>query len=383
MDLLTDRTIERLDARAERYEVTLSGVTVRVTPTGQKILFARARVDGREKRERLGCWPECTAAQALARAAELGESARPQLRVVEAPPRKQVLTVAAFAERFMQEHVNVFCKPKTCANYELWLSQHILPILGSMPLASVTRTDVQRLQRLIGAKVDPRTGKKTHTTANRALTVLGSLFGRAVDWEVLERSPVQKIRRFPERKIERYLTEGELDRIADILNDHEQRNPGAVLAIRLLLLTGARTDEILSLKWTDIDWEHKMLRLRDTKTGARDVPVSKEVLRLMERAEECGEFVCCTTTGRKIQNLHRTWGILRKKIGLQDVRKHDLRHNFASTGASAGIPLITVGKILGHKDLRTTQRYAHLFDHEVKAAVERIGSRLSRSPHPQ
>ena len=76
-------------------------------------------------------------------------------------------------------------------------------------------------------------------------------------------------------------------------------------------------------------------------------------------------------------NLHRTWGILRKKIGLQDVRKHDLRHNFASTGASAGIPLITVGKILGHKDLRTTQRYAHLFDHEVKAAVEQIGDRLS------
>lgn len=379
MDLLTDRTIERLDARAERYEVTLSGVTVRVTPTGQKILFARARVDGHEKRERLGTWPEYTAAQALARAAQLGESARPQLRVVEAPPRKQVLTVAAFAERFTQEHVNVFCKPKTRASYELCLSHHILPLMGTMPLASVTRTDVQRVQRLIGAKVDPRTGKPTHTTANRALGVIGSLFGRAVDWEVLERSPVQKIRRFPERKIERYLTEDELDRIADVLDDHEQRNPGAVLAIRLLLLTGARTDEILSLKWTDIDWEHKLLRLRDTKTGARDVPVSKEVLRLMEHADECGELVCCTTTGRKIQNLHRTWGILRKKIGLQDVRKHDLRHNFASTGASAGIPLITVGKILGHKDLRTTQRYAHLFDHEVKAAVEKIGDRLSRS----
>ena len=382
MDLLTDRAIERLDVRAERYEVTLSGVTVRVTPGGRKILFARTRVDGREKRERLGCWPECTAARALARAAELGEPRRPPSRVVEAPPRQPALTVAAFAERFMQEHVQVFCKPKTRANYELWLGHHILPILGDMPLAAVTRTDVQRLQRTIGAKVDPRTGRPTRTTANRALTVLGSLFGRAVDWEVLERSPVQKVRRFPERRIERYLTEDELDRIAVLLDAHHRRNPGAVLAIRLLLLTGARTDEILSLKWADIDWEHKLLRLRDTKTGARDVPVSADALRLISEVEERGEFVCSTSTGRKIQNLHRTWILLRKKIGLDDVRKHDLRHNFASTGASAGIPLITVGKILGHKDLRTTQRYAHLFDHEVKAAVEQIGSRLARSTRP-
>lgn len=382
MGLLTDRAIERLDARSERYEVTLSGVTVRVTPTGQKILFARARVDGHERRERLGPWPECTAAQALARANELSrEAAPPPIKVVEAP-RKQVLTVALFAERFLEEHVHVFCKPKTRANYELWLNQHILPVLGAMPLAAVTRADVQRLQRLIGAKVDPRTGKATRTTANRVLTVIGSLFGRAVDWEVIERSPVQKIRRFPERKIERYLTDAELDRIADVLNAHQKRNPGSVLAIRLLLLTGARTDEILSLKWADIDWEHKLLRLRDTKTGPRDVPVFSDVLRLLSEVENRGEFVCCTGTGNKIQSLHKTWATLRKKIGLQDVRKHDLRHNFASTGASVGIPLITVSKILGHKDLRTTQRYAHLFDHEVKAAVEEIGNRLSRPSRP-
>ena len=378
MDLLTDRAIERLEKRSERYEVTLSGITVRVTPSGQKILFTRTRIEGREHRERLGVWPECSAAEALARARELSRAA---LKPPPAPVRKlpkEVLTVATFADRFFREHVQVFCKPKTRANYELWLNHHILPILGSMPLDSVSRTDVQRMHRLVAAKTDPRTGKSLKTTANRTLTVLSSLFGRAVDWEVLERSPVQKIRKFPERKIERYLTDEERARIEDVLDGHARRNPGAVLAIRLLILTGARTNEILDLRWSDVDWKHKLLRLRDTKTGARDVPVSSEVLRLLQAAERGGELVCCTILGHRIHSLHRTWTILRRRAGIEDVRKHDLRHNFASTGASAGIPLATVGKLLGHKDVRTTQRYAHLFDQEVRAAVEEISQRLTK-----
>lgn len=382
MDGLTDRAIERLERRADRYEVTLSGVTVRVTPSGQKILFVRTRVGGREHRERLGTWPECSAAAALARLRALTQAAgkpaagKPAKPAAPKPP-KEVLTVAKFAERFLREHVHVFCKPKTRANYELWLGQHILPILGSLPLAAVTRADVQRMHRLVAAKVDPRTGQPLKTTANRTLTVLSSLFGRAVDWEVVERSPVQKIRKFAERKIERYLTDEERARIEAVLVGHDARNPGAVLAIRLLILTGARTNEILNLRWTDVDWQHKLLRLRDTKTGDRDIPASTEVLRLLKETERRGELVCCTILGHKIHSLQRTWSILRQRAGLADVRKHDLRHNFASTGASAGIPLATVGKLLGHKDVRTTQRYAHLFDQEVRAAVEEISQRLA------
>lgn len=224
--------------------------------------------------------------------------------------------------------------------------------------------------------------------------MLGSLYSRIIkDWELADiRNPTSGVRRFKIRNVERFLTPEERQRLESVL----QRGlrlpvarkghiaPMAYFAIKLLALTGLRSSEILGLTWPMIDWRHAVLNLPDTKTGQRSVPVSTQVIEVLREVHEFSGgpsrgYVIRSRTGRKLASINRTWERIRRLAGIPDVRIHDLRHSFASDALMGGVPLAVIGKMLGHRQLSTTQRYAHLADRVVREALESTASRITEA----
>ena len=304
------------------------------------------------------------------------------------PPRGPVLTLAAFTERFIEEHVDVYLKGETARHYKSSLRNHILPALGSKPLEEITTADIERLHRSLATK---------RSTANYARTVLSVVFAKAERWDVTtRRNPAQRAARFEERAVERFLSPDERKRLETELAKAAALKPcqpgyiqpDAIWAIRLLALTGMRHSEICDLKWDQVDWNRGILRLPDSKTGKRDVVVSDQVIALLreiavtKKNPKRGRVVC-SRTGDKLHSLGRTWRRLRELVGMPDLRIHDLRHSVASDAIMQGVPLEVVGKMLGHRNYKTTQRYAHIADTALRDAVNLTSKTIlqaSRSP---
>ena len=148
-----------------------------------------------------------------------------------------------------------------------------------------------------------------------------------------------------------------------------------VAAPRLLMLTGCRRNEILTLRWEDVDLEAGELRLRDAKTGARSValsPAARKVLSALPRKSNNPWVIAGPEAGRHLSNLNSPWLVIRKRAGLEDVRIHDLRHSFTSRALALGESLTMIGKLLGHRQVQTTARYAHLVRDSVKTSAARV-----------
>jgi integrase len=196
-------------------------------------------------------------------------------------------------------------------------------------------------------------------------------------------NPCRHVEKHRESRRERFLSEAELGRLGDALRKakrDDRATPWAIAALRLLIFTGARLSEILTLKWGHVDAEHGLLTLPDSKTGKKTIPLNapaREVLESVPRLEGNPFVICGERLGQHIVNLQKPWRRIRKAAGLHDVRIHDLRHSFASVGASSGQSLIVIGKMLGHSQPATTARYAHLADDPVKAASDAVGRRIA------
>jgi integrase len=196
-------------------------------------------------------------------------------------------------------------------------------------------------------------------------------------------NPCVGIERFAEEKRKRYLSASELKRLGGALREAEARNlisPFSLAAIRLLLFTGARLSEILTLRWTEVDQERACLQLRDSKTGAKTIHLSRAALEVLENLPRTSgnPFVICgQRDGSHLVNLQKAWRVVRELAGLGDLRLHDLRHSFASIGVGEGLGLPLLGGLLGHTQPATTARYAHLANDPLKTANELIGTRLS------
>ena len=292
-------------------------------------------------------------------------------------------------ERFLVDYVDVYLKPGTAANYRRVVRQHILPALGDRPFDALTRREVRDFHASLRGRP---------AVANHALCILGSLYTRIIrDWELADiRSPTAGIRRFPTRRVDRFLSPDERARVLATLDAGlalPAGKPGHIerfsaWAIRLLMLTGFRRSEILGLTWPMVDWQHSCFHFPDTKTGQRSAIVSGEVIALLREIHDAtGNHrtgpVIRGHQGTHITQIGATWGRLRVAAGIPDVRLHDLRHSFASDALMAGVPLAVVGEMLGHKQAATTQRYAHLAPSVVRDAVEHTTRRITaQNPGP-
>lgn len=368
------------------WDEQVPGYCLKVTPTGRKIFLLVYRMGGRGspvKRFKVGDYGTLTPDQARKEALRLkgliasgADPAEAKLKEKAALPFKE------FATRYLDEHARVHKKPRSVKEDERNLDNHVLPILGSKALEKISRADIAKLFH--GLRESP-------FAANRTLSLLVTMFNLAERWGLRPdgSNPCRHIQRHKESKRERFLSSEELARLGQALAKVEvdkTYTPFLIAAIRLLVFSGARLGEILSLRWEDVDLQGRRLNLRDSKTGKKVVMLNAPAVAVLDQLPRIEEnpYVCCgQRLGKGLVNIHRGWFDIRDQAGLPDVRLHDLRHSFASVAASAGTSLYVIGSLLGHSLPSTTARYAHLHQDPLREASEAIAQRISEAMNPK
>jgi integrase len=402
---ITKRIVDSLKPQAKEFAVwdgKLPGFGVRVRPSGimSYVVVYRAGV-GRGapvRRFTIGNVGKTTPEAARRRAkAILGAVAHGQDPAGEKATERGTLTVSTLADRFMSEHVDLKCKPGTAAFYRHLFDKIIKPELGANKADKVTRAQIARLHGKL---------KATPFQANRVLAVIGSMYTFAGRSGIVTEgmNPARRIEQFKEHRRERFLTGGELRRLGSAIREAETKGipwdvderkpkakhlpkaknrftkigPFAAAAIRLLLFTGCRLREILHLKWEQVDLERGLVFLADSKTGRKTVILNAPALAVLAGLDRLGSYVVPgDDPERPRADLKRPWEAVAKRAGLDGVRLHDLRHTYASFGAGGGLGLPIIGKLLGHTQASTTQRYAHLDADPLRRASEAIGGRIA------
>lgn len=245
-----------------------------------------------------------------------------------------------------------------------------------MKTDSVTRADIAKLHH---------DSRKTPVQANRVLALCSKMFNLAEAWGLRQdgSNPCRHVQRYKEKKRERFLSGDELARVGSSLTKAEETElPSAILAIRLLMFTGCRLSEILTLEWAMVDLEGGVLNLVDSKTGSKLVALPGPAIDLLleaPRFQGNPYVIFGKKEGAHLVGLFHIWERIRADAGLEDVRLHDLRHSFASVAAAANMGLPLIGKLLGHTQAATTARYAHLSMDPLKAASEEIARRIDEA----
>ena len=335
------------------YDKKLRGFGLKVAPNGTKTFFVRTVRRTGSKNIILGTTGKITAAEARRQAVATLEAAKTDR--VNGPLFRD------HAEHFMRRQARRW-KPSTQENNRHLLNRYILPFFGDLHVADIAPADVHRWFDSMSA---------TPANANRALPVLSVMMTQAELWNLRPQgsNPCRKIRRYPARPRERFLSLEELKRLGFVL-DHADDTQAAA-AVRLLLFTGARSSEITGLKW---DWiRGARAVLPDSKTGPKTIQLPPPARAVLQSLPRCGKFVFPNRRGdRSMNDLGQRWGMLRRLADLDDVRLHDCRHTYASHAVMSGLDLYTVGRLLGHADTASTERYAHLADEHVRKAAGRI-----------
>ncbi|MER8913727.1 site-specific integrase [Mesorhizobium sp. M0761] len=288
-------------------------------------------------------------------------------------------------------------KASTRAFYKITLAKHIEPLLGATKAFALTRVDVQRAHSAMS--------KKARYSANRAMALLSAsyVWGAKRAYVPEGTNPAAKIDRNREESRERYLTAEEMARLGDAMREAEtigiphklsaskhapkEKNrtvygPHVTGAIRLLMLTGCRLREILNLRWAEYDERRGLLLLPDSKTGKKTVVLSAAAQAELDSLPRIGKYViaghsAATEHEAPRADLKKPWAAIAGRASLGDVHLHDLRHTFASVGAGDGMSLQIIGKLLGHADAATTQRYAHVDVNPTRAAANVIAGKIS------
>lgn len=304
---------------------------------------------------------------------------------------RKEMAVAELCELYLAEGTTTQ-KLSTIKSDEGRIKRHIIPLLGSRKISSVNKGHVRTLLHDIAAgktASDVKTGFRGRAivtggegVANRTVALLGSIFSLAMDRGMIPYNPVHGVKKFKTKKCDRFLSEKEMAMLGDTLAEADRigvLNRAGIAAVRLLLLTGCRKTEILSLEWSFVDFNHNCLRLPDSKTGQKTVPLGPPALELLASIPQgASRFVLPSTKGNgHFIGLQKVWNAIRTKAELEDVRIHDLRHSFASVAVAGGSSLFLVGKVLGHARAATTERYAHLADDPLKAVADHASRHIA------
>ena len=285
---------------------------------------------------------------------------------------KHALTMKDALASFMSEHVEKRRKVGTINEYSRLLDKIIIPALGRYRVKDVVNADVARLHSKLN---------KTPYQANRCVALLSKFFNWAERGALRPQfsNPCRHLEKFKEEKRERMLSAAELGRLGDALVAYADKSPYAVAAIKLLVFTGARLNEILTLRWDCVDVEKGEARLLDSKTGAKTIhlpPPALEVLTQLPFVQDNPYVIGGHKVGSHLVNLSKPWRAIRANAGMDNLRIHDLRHAFASVAASSGMGLPIIGKMLGHSQPQTTARYAHLASDPVKEAAAKVAGTI-------
>ena len=367
---LSDARIEKLKAEDVEYMVwdtRIAGFGIRVRPSGHKSYVYHRHAEGQSRKFTLGpvalgsvdkARRDCMEVWGRMQSGERAEGAEG----AEAPLFRDFVAGSWRAACYEP------CKSSTKTSKDWVLNNQLLPVFGALPLNKIDRSGVIRWFE--GYSTTAPGG------ANSALLVFRQIMNHAISRGHIETNPTRGLKRNPRPKLTRFLSREEIGRLHEVLDRYELKRPSCKAQadiIRLLLLTGCRTGEILKLQWREVDGD--TLELADSKTGPRQVLLGPEARTIIERQPRSGSPWVFPSPMNPTQARFdlSLWKKVRKLAGIEDVRLHDLRHTFASQAAMQGIPLPVVARLLGHAQVQMTLRYAHVSDRDVEAAAERIG----------
>ncbi len=332
---------------------------------------------GRRQCHTLGDAPAIT----LTEARELTNQIRAQIALGHDPSAEKkaaqsVPTFAEFIHRFYLPHIDTY--KKSAASDRSYLRCQILPVLGNKYLDEISRESIADLQRDLIAR-----GYKPGSI-NRALILIRFAFNLAIKWGMLivTKNPAREVPLLPDPdgKRERFLTPEETARLFDAVQ--KSPNPMLQYIIPMLIMTGARKREVLDCKWEDFDLQRSQWKIPTTKAGRpRYVPISMGVINLLATIprNDCPYVFANPKTGKPYVSIFNSWNRARKQAGLDEIRIHDLRHSFASFLINGGRSIYEVQRILGHTQIKTTQRYAHLSADTLLAAADFVGNLIANT----
>ncbi len=393
---ITKRTVDAVKA-GERdsfvWDSEIKGFGLKVTPKGRKVYVLQYRLHGALRRYTIGThgspWTADEARDEALRLLGQVKGGKDPSSAKQA--EKDAITVSRLCDLYLNEGCGAK-KASTVATDKGRIERHIKPLLGRKRVKDVTANDIKKFMHDVASgktaadvKTKPRGRARVSGgkgAATRTVGLLGGVFSFAVDGGYRTDNPVRGVKRYADRRNERFLSPKELAMLGEALAaaEAEGKNKTAINAIRLLILTGCRKSEVLTLKWDHVNFDTGYLELPESKTGQKRVPLGAPALELLAsltRIDGNPYVLPGEKEKHHLVGLPRVWCAVRDKAGLDDVRLHDLRHSFASVGAGAGMGLAVVGKLLGHRDPKTTARYAHIADDPAKAAADRISNSIA------
>ncbi|MEP7173439.1 MAG: tyrosine-type recombinase/integrase [Aestuariivirga sp.] len=397
---LTKRNIDLLKADSGRviyWDDDLAGFGLRVEPSGNKTFIVRYRPGGGRNAPKrfltIGRYGKLTPDQGRTEARKVLSAGELGMDPAgERSQRRKEMNISSLCDLYLEMGVETK-KPDTVLGDRGRINRHIKPLIGTKRASEVTTADVERLMKDIAGgktRADFRTGRSRSRViirggkgaATRTVGLLGGIFSFAQRQGIRADNPCRGVRRYPDKANERFLSAAEISRLGAVLSKVELNgaNNSAVNIIRLLALTGARRNEIAGLLWDEVDLDRACLRLKDSKTGAKVIPLGVAPIHILDSLiPNLGSpYVFPATSGKShFQGIKRVWQAVRKEAGFPELRLHDLRHSFASIGLASGDTLPLIGALLGHSNARTTERYAHLADDPKKNAADRISGQIA------
>ena len=382
MPKITKRLVQGAEVRDKDYvlfDSEVHGFGARILPSDTRSYLVQYRIGRRWRRMSLGRHGVVTPEQARTQAIKIlarvrdGEDPAGDRKGARAAP-----TIADLGRRVVEDHAVHHCRPSTVVGYRYYVKAYINPRIGTLKVSEITRPDIARLHHDL---------RFAPVQANRCLQFLSKAFNLAEVWGLRPdgSNPCRHVKKYKEKKRERYLSPAELGRLGEVLRQCEQEGIGsrsAINALRLLIFTGCRLSEIMTLQWEFVDFEGGALHLPESKTGAKTVHIGApalEVLAGIERLDDNPWVITGKLPGSHLTDLQPPWQRIRKRAGIADVRIHDLRHTFASVAVAAGQGLPMIGKMRGHSQVQTTARYAHLAADPVKRATDDVSANLKRA----
>jgi integrase len=374
---ITVDIVEKLIPGTIAWDTKLRGFGCRCQRK-ERIYFLKKRFEGRQRWFVIGPHGNPWTPEKARREAErlLGEIRGGRDPGTERDRLRGLPDVAGLAEAFVEQHIGPRLKASTATHYRSLIADYVVPRLGKLRVDQVTDADVGHLHHAL---------RDRPYQANRALAVLSKMFSFAERRGLRAKgtNPCKGQERFKEKHRERWLSDQEMADLGQVLDRAAAEGHAsvfAIAAIKLLLFTGARRGEILSLKWDHVDLERRVLALPDSKTGAKLVGLSApavDVLLALPRVAGNPYVIVGERPGKHMVNLTKPWKRLRALAS--DLRLHDLRHNYGSRAASTGHALPIVAKQMGHTQIATTARYAHAMPDPVRQMNEAVGTDIARA----
>lgn len=378
MPRLIDKTIRDMPKppkgkQARLRDDRIVGFGVRRTASGTTSFTFDYVANGRDRRMTIGQYPAWSvqaardAAATLRRRVDAGEDPLDENRLAKAE-----MTLSLLWERY-DEEVLPTKRPKTQQDERSMWRRLVLPRLGSRKLSSIRPSDIDNLHRAVSVS--------TPTQANRCLASIRHVFNKGLRWQVCDNNPTIGTEKNVEEHRERYLSDEERERFLEALN--RRTETPSTLALRMLLLTGARRSEVLRAEWVHFDvltgiWTKPSSHTKQKRLHR--VPLSPDAIEILKLARQAttGAYVFPGREGRPLNDIKKLFASLLKEAQIENLRLHDLRHSFASILASGGESLPIIGALLGHTQVATTARYAHLMDDALRDAATAVGKRYRK-----